>query len=142
MQALLEALLTRVGSDAALAQIAGTAPSMYLGEAPENARMPFITLRFAAGAEKSEHDFAGDRITHAAVDISVIAESLATALALADRLTVLLDAASFALSAGTLLDCRQIAAPRPVRAGFDSANNEVYRVDVRLICSVFNAAGV
>ena len=143
MQPLIQAVLNRISGDSALSQIAGTTPTVYLSRAPETAAMPLITLHVAAGTPglAGAHDFAGDRITPASLTLTCVADALTTALAMADQLTTLLDAASFPLSAGTLLDCRQTAAPQPALAGFDAANTEVYHVEVKFICSVFNAAG-
>ena len=143
MQPLLDGLIARVCSDAVLAQTVGSAPAVYLDQAPETTAMPFMTLHIAATAPgpAGAHDFAGDRMTHSTLTLTAVADALSTALAMADRLTALLDAAVFPLSAGVLLDCRQMAAPQPLLAGFDAANDEVYRVEVKFVCTVFESAG-
>ncbi len=138
MQSLIQALTAAILADG---QISGLLAQnqVFAGAAPETALMPFLTLATALGGA-TRHDFAGNRVTETVVLLTAVGESLPVLLEIADQLASLLDAASFPLSAGVLLGIWQERAAEPAQVGFDAANDEVYRVQVRFRCQVFEWA--
>ncbi|HMD54902.1 MAG TPA: hypothetical protein VKJ65_10170 [Phycisphaerae bacterium] len=137
MQALLEAVVSRIGSDAPMTQLvgAGSAP-VYLTEAPETAPLPVIVIKSASG--QIEHDFWANSISRIDLEMSITAAGLPAILSMADRLHALFDGTTFSLQAGVLLECRQISEPAPELAGFNSGDVEAYRVPIKFTCTVFN----
>ncbi len=135
MQSLIPGLIAAILADS---QVAGLLAQnqIYIGAAPETAPMPFLTLATTAG-RPTRHDFAGNRLTETMVVLTAVGESLPVLLEIADQLAALLDAASFPLAAGVLLGVWQQQAPEPTLAGFDAANDEVYRVASRFRCQVY-----
>ena len=138
MQSLIQGVIAAILADG---QVAGLLArnQIYIGAAPETVPMPFLTLATATG-RSTQHDFSGNRLTETTVVLTAVGESLPVLLEIADQLTALLDAASFPVAAGVLLGVWQQQAPEPILAGFDAANDEVYRVVSRFRCLVFAMA--
>ena len=139
MQSLIEAVIAAIVADG---QVGGLLAQnqVFTGAAPETALMPFLTLGIVPG-RPTGHDFSGNRVTEATVVLTAVGENLPVLLEIADQLAALLDAASLALSAGVLLGIWQERAAEPMLAGVDAASDEVYRVQTRFRCQVFEAAG-
>ena len=138
MQALLQALISKITGDAPLAAIFGTAATVYLTEAPQAATLPLVVLR--PGAGRVSHDFSGDRITVVPMQLQIIAADINVALAGAERLGDLLDQTTLNLSTGNLLLCTRLADIQPAMPGFNSLLYAIYTANVHLECQVFNAA--
>lgn len=138
MQALIQALISGISADAQLAEIFGSAPTVYLSLAPESANLPLVILRVGTG--RVSHDFSGDRITSVQLTFEVIAADVNIALYAAQRLSALLDNTTLPLSTGSLLACTLAAPIQPVMPGFNSLLNALYTAAVHLNCQVFNAA--
>jgi|GEM_PF-2560324 len=138
MQALIQALISEITGDAQLGVIFGTAPAVYLSEAPESAALPLVILRLGAG--RVSHDFSGNRISVVQATFQIIAADINTALAGAQRLGALLDNATLSLSTGSLLSCMRTTPIQPAMPGFNSLQNAIYTAALRLECQIFNAA--
>ncbi len=138
MQALIQALISRITGDAELTAILGTVPAVYLTEAPESAGLPLVIVRVTPG--HCAHDFSGDRLTVVNVAIEVIAADVTVALSGAQRLEALLDNATFPLTAGSLLSCRQTTPMAPVMPGFNALQTALYTAEIHVECQVFDAA--
>ena len=138
MQALLQALISKITGDGPLAAIFGTAATVYLTEAPPSATLPLVVLR--PGAGRVSHDFSGDRITVVPMQLQIIAADINVALAGAERLGDLLDQTTLNLSTGNLLLCTRTADIQPAMPGFNSLLYAIYTANVHVECQVFNAA--
>ncbi len=145
MQAVIQAVVARLTADATLASQSAsgtgqTSTAVYLSRAPEGAAFPFVILE-ASNAAPTEHDFPGARITHIRIALVCVAASLQTAMAMAQRIVVLLDQTPLNLTSGILLDAAELHSPQPLLAGASSAGGEIYRVATRFVFSVFTTLG-
>ncbi len=138
MQSLIQALIAAILADGPITGLLAQ-NQVFAGAAPETALLPFLTLTTAGGPTR--HDFSGNRVTQTTVVLTAVGENLPVLLEIADQLASLLDAVSLPLSAGVLLGIWQEQAAEPAQVGFDAANDEVYRVQVRFQCQVFELAG-
>lgn len=138
MQALIQALISKITADAELGAICGAAPAVYLTAAPESAGLPLVI--FHVGAGRVSHDFSGDRMTVVEVAFEIIAADINTAFAGTRRLGVLLDGATLALSTGSLLSCARTTPIQPAMPGFNSLQDAIYTAGLRLECQIFDAA--
>ena len=139
MQSLIQALIAAILADGPITGLLAQ-NQVFAGAAPETALLPFLTLTAALGGP-TRHDFSGNRVTQTIVVLTAVGEKLPVLLEIADQLVSLLDAASLPLSAGVLLGIWQERAAEPAQVGFDAANDEVYRVQIRFQCQVFELAG-
>ncbi len=138
MQSLIQAMVSTILNAGQVSSLLAQ-NQVYMGEAPETALMPFLTLGAEPGGP-TRHDFSKDRLTQTTVVLTAVGPSLPVLLEIADQLGALLDAASFPLATGVLLGVWQAQPPEPTLAGFDAANDEVYRVKTRFRCEVFETA--
>ena len=130
MQAVIQAIVDRIVGSAALAQLLGGVPQVFITQAPEGVELPVLTI--SRVEQLTEHAFGAAACQTVDIDLTLAAASMEQTLSLGDALASLFDVAVFALSSGALLLCEQTGASRLGLAAHNSQNLEVYQTTISL----------
>ena len=131
MQAIIQAVVAQIVASAALAQLLGGVPQVFITQAPEGVELPVLTI--SRVEQLTEHAFGAAACQTVDIDLTLAAASMEQTLSLGDALASLFDGAVFALSSGALLLlCEQTGASRLGLAAHNSQNLEVYQTTISL----------